>query len=148
MKPDWIHLRPATEADYEFCYDVKKNAIGQYVAQIWGWDEAFQREFHRGDFQTMRPDVVVYGDLDIGTFEITRHADHIHLGEFYLMPQFQRRGIGTFLLQQILEEATENNLLVRLEVLKNNPVQSLYQRHGFVVSGQREHHFLMERAIS
>lgn len=148
METQLIQLRPATEADTEFCYDVKKEALGPYVAEVWGWDEAFQWEFHRKDFELTRPDIVVYRDLDIGTFEITSHADHIHLGEFYLFRQFQRQGIGTILLGRVLAEATEKELPVRLEVLKNNPVRSLYQRHGFVTIGQREHHFLMERAVS
>ena len=134
------------ESDSEFCYQVKKAALGQYVAEVWGWDEAFQRQFHCGDFELTRPDIVVYRAVDVGTFEVTRHIDHIHLGEFYLLPQFQRQGIGTILLERVLSEATEKGLPVRLEVLKINPAQSLYQRHEFVVSGQREHHFLMERA--
>ncbi len=148
MQPHFIQLRPATEADSEFYYDVKKQALGHYVAQVWGWDEAFQREFHRADFGLRRPDVVVYRDLDIGTIEIISHADHIHLGEFYLLPQFQRQGIGTVLLERVLAEAREKEWPVRLEVLKINPVRSLYQRHGFVVTGEREHHFLMERAVA
>ena len=147
MEFDLLNLRPATEADSEFCYDVKKQALGHYVAQIWGWDEAFQREFHRADFELRRPDVVVHLDIDIGTIEITSHGDHIHLGEFYLLPQFQRRGIGTVLLERVIDEATEKAWPVRLEVLKNNPVRSLYLRHGFVITGEREHHFLMERTI-
>ena len=148
MEPQFIQLRPATKSECEFCYNVKKAALGQYVAQVWGWDEEFQREFHRTDFEATRPDIVVYQDLDIGTFEITQHIDHVHLGEFYLLPQFQNQGVGTILLRQVLSEATAKGLPVRLEVLKNNPVQSLYKRHGFVVIGQREHHFLMERATT
>ena len=145
MESHLINLRPATESDCDFCYTVKKRALGQYVALIWGWDETFQREFHRVDFEAVRPDIVVYQGIDIGTFEVVKNIDHFHLGEFYLLPQFQRQGIGSTLLQQVLNEATIEGLPVRLEVLKNNPVQSLYKRHGFVISGQREHHFLMER---
>ena len=148
MQLHLIELRAASEADGEFCYQVKKVAMEAYIVPIWGWDEAFQREFQRADFAERRPDIIVSQNLDIGTFEITRHADHLHLGEFYLLPQFQRQGVGTFLLQQLLAEATEKDLPVRLEVLKNNPARSLYQRHGFVMTGQREHHFLMERAVS
>ena len=147
IEPQLIQLRPATEADSEFCYDVKKQALGHYVAQVWGWDETFQREFHRADFELRQPDIVVYRDLDIGTIEITSHTDHIHLGEFYLLPQFQRQGIGTVLLERVLEEAERKEWPVRLEVLKNNPVRSLYLRHGFVVTDEREHHFWMERPV-
>ena len=145
MKSHFIRLRSATESDCEFCYLVKKEALGVYVAQVWGWDEEFQRNFHLRNFELRRPEVVVYQGLDIGTFEISKHIDHIHLGEFYILPSFQRQGIGTILLEQVFKEAKE--LPVRLEVLKNNPVQSLYKRHGFEVVGQREHHFLMERTI-
>lgn len=146
MQPHLIQLRPATQTDSAFCYQVKKAAMEDYVTQVWGWDEAFQQEFHRRDFELRRPDVVVYEGQGIGTIEVVEHEDHIHLGEFYLLPQFQRQGIGTRLLQQVLERAQRAGLAVRLEVLKVNPAQALYQRQGFAIVGQREHHFLMERA--
>ena len=34
-----VVLRPATGADSEFCYQLHKAAMGDYVAAIWGWDE-------------------------------------------------------------------------------------------------------------
>jgi len=147
MEPHLIHLRPATELDSDFCYKVKKDALGNYVAQVWGWDEEFQRDFHRRYFELAHPDVIVYQGADIGTFEVIEYEDHLHIGEFYILPPFQRRGIGAILLQQVLQDATAKFLPVRLEVLKVNPAQSFYKRHGFVISGQKEHHFLMERAL-
>ena len=148
MEPHLIHLRPTTELDSDFCYKVKKDALGDYVAQVWGWDEEFQRNFHRRDFELARPDVVIYQSADIGTFEVIEHSDHLHIGEFYILPLFQRRGIGAILLERVLQDATNKCLPVRLEVLKVNPAQSFYKRHGFIISGQKEHHFLMERAFS
>ena len=32
-------LRPATPADSEFCFQLHKAAMGDYVTAIWGWDE-------------------------------------------------------------------------------------------------------------
>lgn len=146
MHPHNLHLRRATGADKAFCYQVKKAAIGPYVTQVWGWDEEFQKQFHDRVFEVLQPQVVAYGVLDIGTIDINQQSDHIHLGEFYLLPQFQRQGIGSILLQRVIEQAELAHLPVRLEVLKVNPAQALYKRHGFVVVGEREHHFLMERA--
>ena len=34
-----VALRPARPADSEFCYQLHKAAMGDYVAAIWGWDE-------------------------------------------------------------------------------------------------------------
>ena len=32
-------LRPATDQDSDLCFDIKKKAFGEYVEEIWGWDE-------------------------------------------------------------------------------------------------------------
>jgi hypothetical protein len=43
----FISLRPATPADSDFAYQVKKVALGGYVTKTYGrWDEVFQRQFH------------------------------------------------------------------------------------------------------
>lgn len=34
-----IALRPATPADHEFCFQLHKAAMGDYITDIWGWDE-------------------------------------------------------------------------------------------------------------
>jgi hypothetical protein len=41
-----VGLRPATLAGSEFCYQLHKAAICEYVTAIWGWDEQVQRRFH------------------------------------------------------------------------------------------------------
>lgn len=45
-----IALRPATAADSEFCFQLHKAAMGEYVAAIWGWDEQRQRDSHTRKF--------------------------------------------------------------------------------------------------
>ena len=39
-----IALRPATPADAEFCYQLHKAAMGEYITAIWGWDEQVWRK--------------------------------------------------------------------------------------------------------
>ena len=34
-----VALRPATSADSEFCFQLHKAAMGEYITAIWGWDE-------------------------------------------------------------------------------------------------------------
>ena len=45
-----VALRPAEPADSEFCFQLHKAAMGDYVAAIWGWDEQRQREYHARSF--------------------------------------------------------------------------------------------------
>jgi len=65
--------------------------------------------------------------------------------EFYLLPQFQGQGIGSKLLQSVLDRADELALPVKLEYLKWNPVGSLYLRHGFEIASQNDTHFFVVR---
>ena len=51
-----IKLVPYTDSDYEFVYEVKKNAYIKYVEACWGpWNEEVQRNpasFHPEGFGT------------------------------------------------------------------------------------------------
>jgi GNAT superfamily N-acetyltransferase len=138
-------LRPASEPDFLFTYGVKKAAFRAYVEPFWGWDEAEQIAFHRQRWNAGRPEIVQWNGRDIGTIEIRRNEQELVLNEFYLLPDFQRRGIGTRLLAGVCEESDRKGLPVALKVLKNNPAKALYDRSGFVVTGETRTHHLMTR---
>lgn len=146
VRPETITCRAARDEDRAFAYEVKKAALRAYVEPVWGWDENVQIEFHRRDWELRRPEIIQHRNRDIGTVEIWRRAHDIHLGEFYLLPAMQRQGIGTHLMRLLTIEADNKVVPIRLEVLRNNPVQSLYRRFGFYVSDETKTHFQMERA--
>ncbi|HEX2076897.1 MAG TPA: GNAT family N-acetyltransferase [Longimicrobium sp.] len=141
-----LTTRPSLESDREFAYAVKRAALGPYVAQTWGWDEAEQQAWHAADWQLRRPDIIVLDGEDVGTVQYVRRQRGYHLGEFYLLPAHQRRGIGSRLLRRMLDRADAEGVPVRLEVIRINPAKSLYERHGFRVYGETETHYQMERA--
>ena len=142
---DQITTRPAREEDRRFCYEVKRAALRRYVEPIWGWDEQVQEAFHLNDWQQQRPSIIALGGRDIGTVEFVKNADHYHLGEFYLFQEFQRQGIGTYLMERLMRDADEHALPIKLEVIQINPVRSLYLRCGFAQTGTTKTHYLMER---
>ena len=76
-----------------------------------------------------------------------RTDDFIRLGEFYLMPERQRRGLGTRILRHCLSLADDAGLPVCLEYLKWNPAGTLYRREGFVVIGETDIHYQMQRPV-
>ncbi len=145
IDPAQISLRGAADRDRTFAYEVKKAALRAYIEPVWGWDEAFQIEFHRKDWDECRPEIIRYVERDIGTIEVLRRDADIHLGEFYLLPVFQRRGIGSYFMSRLVEEADQKLVPLVLEVIKINPVQSLYRRFGFTISGETKTHYLMQR---
>lgn len=141
-----VSLRAATDDDRDFGFAVKKAALRVYIEPNWGWDEDFQVEYHRKDWEKQRPQIITLAGTDIGTIEIIRGPNGFHLGEFYLFPAYQRQGIGRHLLDALIREADAAKFPIRLEVFKINPVQSLYLRCGFKISGEFKTHYRMERA--
>jgi GNAT superfamily N-acetyltransferase len=128
-----IKLIPAEERHREFSYQLKKTVYGDYITRIWGWDEAEQREYHTQDWTNNRVQIVLYDGRPVGNIYVSEDEDHIEIGQFYILPEYQNKGIGTYLLEGILERADRLGLPVRLAYLHINPVASLYKRYCFKV---------------
>jgi putative hydrolase of the HAD superfamily len=142
-----INLKPAKDTDREFAYQVKKAAEGTYITELWGWDEGVQRNFHAKQWQENRPNIIFYGNRPIGTLAVNEKTEGIEVAQFFILPEFQNRGIGTFLMRQIVERADQSGRKIRLRYLKNNPVATFYLRLGFQIVDPGEVFNSMERQI-
>lgn len=140
-----IKLIPADETHKEFSYQVKKAAEGGYITLMFGWDENVQRNFHAKAWQRQKPDIITYDGKPIGTIATIESEDSVEIGQFFILPNYQRKGIGTYLLKGILDKADQSGKDVTLRFLKNNPVKSLYIRNGFRVIRTDEILYFMER---
>jgi len=145
MNPDLINISPATDADCEFAYQVKKAAEGDLIRAMFGWDEAFQWAFHLKDWTQNRPDIIFYDGQAIGTLLVVEIDGRLEIGRFFILPEHQNRGIGTFLLGRVLRWADESDLVAQLAYLKGNRAEALYVRHGFQLVGETETHCFAER---
>jgi GNAT superfamily N-acetyltransferase len=140
-----IKIIPAKESLREFSYRVKEAAEGDYVAEAFGWDEAEQRAFHSRDWEEKKPMIISYNGEFIGTIYIGDNGDFIEVGQFFVLPEYQNKGIGTHVLRQVTDRADQLGLTVKLAYLKNNPVSSLYKRHGFQAVDANEKFLFTER---
>ena len=139
-----FQLLSQNQHDTNFAFSAKRQALGPHVAAQWGWDDALQFEIHQQRQQQKILYCVVVEGQPAGTVSWQVVADHLRLGEFYLLDGFRGRGLGTRILEHLLGLADEVGLSVRLEFLKWNPVGALYRRHGFVdVRDTDFHHHLL-----
>jgi ribosomal protein S18 acetylase RimI-like enzyme len=140
-----IVTRPADEGDLDLIYRTVRDALGPYVVQTWGtWDEIEQRR--RFDEVTRAADHAIL-EMDgeaVGCLCVKFSDDGCNLIRLMILPEFQNRGIGGRVLGEILHEAKERGVSVKLRVLKVNPARRFYERYGFVVNGESEWHYLME----
>ena len=40
-------IRDATQDDFDAAYNIKKDALQSYVHKTWGWNEEYQRKYHK-----------------------------------------------------------------------------------------------------
>ena len=130
-----IRLRLATPDDYDFLYELHRAALGPYVAATWGWDEPWQRRTFRRQLASPRQ-IVIEEAKRIGSLSLIRRRDCDYLAYLALLPAHHGRGLGTRLIARLMVRAEARAVPLRLRVLKVNPARRLYDRLGFVVTGE------------
>lgn len=145
MEKEMITLAPYTDGDYEFVYEVKKNAYKKYVEECWGvWIEDNQRKYFENFINSVKSNafIIMYGDNKIGFYngEVLENGNY-EVGNICIIPEYQGKGIGTKILKDKLEENKDRN--IDIQYFKQNPVGKLYERLGFVPSGETEFHYQM-----
>ncbi len=131
-------------ADAGFLETLDRLALFTYASAAFGWDEAEMARRFRAELDSTAREVVVVDGHDVGSIVVEDHGDHWVLDYIAILPEYQRRGIGTVLVRELLERAAEAGRVVRLNVLRVNPARELYERLGFHVFGSDEHRWHME----
>ena len=138
-------LRPATQDDTDRLFEIHREALKYYVELTWGWDEKWQIDHFRENFDPMTRHVISIENDDIGFVDIEVKADFIDVKNIEIEPNSQGRGIGTEVIRRVVAVARYRGLPIILQVLKVNPrARSLYVRLGFVEVGENDAHILME----
>ncbi len=142
-----LHIRKAYVSDNEFVFNVKKAAFQEYVEQVWGWDESYQKELHHRRFTTQDLRIIQFCGTDVGFLATSRSHNTLKVNQLYILPEYQGRGIGTACMARVLDDASLRQKPVVLQVLKVNTRGIVfYQRLGFTIVGETTTHFLMKTA--
>ncbi len=141
-----IILRHCLTEDSEFYYNVKKTTLKQYIEQIWGeWDEDFQRERHKKNFSPKYTQIIQWCAKDIGILVIEEDSEVLMVHNIEILPEYQNKGIGTYLMLKIVQNANEKRKNVLLHVLKSNlKAKKFYHKIGFKDDIEEETHFRMK----
>lgn len=150
---DALTLRSAQALDRAFLVDVYAETRADELA-LTDWTAEQRRAFvemqftaqdsdYRRRFPHAAFDVVLLGSEPVGRFYVDRRADAIHVLDIAIVRARQRRGIGTRLIRQLMDEAVRTNRAVSLYVEVFNPAQAWYASLGFAVRDVQGIHQLM-----
>ena len=135
----------ATEQDVQPVFDLSRSLIEAYedlstidYPKVLRWVESKIRN------NIQKYNVILCNDEKVGYFCLDLHGDKWELDDFYILPQFRNKGIGTAVLADICKNTT--GCIYLYAFVKNKGAISLYKRFGFycvkTVSDTRQ---IMER---
>ena len=145
MPPAPYTLRPVTEEDYAWLWQLKQRTMRAYVEQTWGtWDEGVQDIFFRQGFFPEKLRIIQAGGRDAGLLEVEQNSHEVFLLRIEIAPEFQGRGLGSAVIGELAATARAARLPLRLQVLRVNPARRLYARLGLRVVGENATHVQMQ----
>jgi ribosomal protein S18 acetylase RimI-like enzyme len=139
-----ITLRPATPADEAFELDLYAGTRWDELKLV-EWSDLQKQTFLKMQFTARQQQyrlrypqaidrIILLHSEAIGRLLVDREERYLVLIDIALLPAHQNRGVGTRLVQSLLDEAAANGKSVRLQVLATNPAIRMYERLGFAAT--------------
>ena len=150
-----VTLRPLRSDDQEFLFKLYSSTREQEFAGL-GWPAAQLETFLRMQFNAQQRwyetlyaqaehRIVEQDGRPIGRLLVQRNEDFTQLVDIALLAEHRGQGIGGALLGELIQQCTRDGSALRLQVLKTNPAQRLYERLGFSKVSEDQMYFQMER---
>ncbi|TKB99298.1 GNAT family N-acetyltransferase [Pedobacter cryotolerans] len=114
-----ILYRQAINEDFDFTFILKRSTSKKLVEKIWGWDEDVQLKYHKNQFNPNEIKIIIYGENEVGDISTFITENILLIENILIDPDSQGRNIGTRVLLDTIETASEYNRIIELQVLKN-----------------------------
>lgn len=140
-------FRNCTLDDFDFLFELKKQNFKWYVDKIWGWNDEDQKQRLKQDLEEhlAHKRIILIDNKSAGVYVVhTTENGDLFINEISILKEYQNKGIGRKILEKQLKENQSKGIRTILQVFKDNPAKSLYERLGFKVYGETETHYQME----
>lgn len=136
-----LDLRPETPNDTAFLFELYASTRREEL-DAFGWEPSIRHAFlaqqfaamqggYRQSFPAAEFSIVLLDGRPVGRLVVNRSEEEIRIVDAALFPAQRSRGVGTRLVQAVLEEAARANKPVRLRVLHGGRSAHLCERLGF-----------------
>lgn len=136
--------RAALPGDVEFMLALRRATMDEHLLSS-GMSTSDDNHLKRIQVEFQSAEILESSGRPVGLIKATRSGSAWELIQIQLVPELQGRGIGSELIESLVSEAKLVGASVSLSVLKSNPARHLYERLGFVITGEKDHSFSMVR---
>jgi ribosomal protein S18 acetylase RimI-like enzyme len=137
IKLENIAFVPATIEDLPFGYDLWKLTQKGFLDKIRGeWNEEFEIEYYKDEcIRNIENNYLIkYNGTHIGWLEYELFNKYIYINQIHILPEYQSKGIGTNILNEIIKYGKKNKKDIYLDVLQyNDKALEFYKKFGFKI---------------
>lgn len=137
-------LRSATSADVEPIAELRAVVMRPDLERLGRYDERRVRQRFRDGFDPSHAWVIEADGAFAGSIALRPAADGPWLEHFFLDPTLQGQGLGSAVLQHVLDT---HGGAIRLNVLQGSAARRLYERHGFILDSEDRVDVFMTRKV-
>lgn len=139
-----VMFRPAVAEDFEYCRRLYFAGM-ERINRVLKLDPDVQAASFRRQWDAAQVRIITRDGADIGWLQSMTRDGALFLGQLFVEPSLQRRGIGTEVMRCLIGEAARGRQAMTLGVVKTNPAKRLYERLGFRVTHEDDRKFYMRR---
>lgn len=133
-----FELREATNEDFEFARSLYFDSMKPLLSALDAWDAEKAHEALKSYFVPDEIKIIQVDGRDAGWMQVSQTERELCLDQIHLIKDVRGHGIGTELINSVIDSATEKGLNVSLSLIKGNPSLELYRRLGFRVVADEE----------
>jgi len=138
-----ITYRKASENDIDYLLDLRTKTMNPHYADS-NLPTDKETTLQRILYQFEKAHIILLNNEPAGLLKISKAEDKTEVLQLQIDPSQQGKGLGKTILTNILKEASAEEKIVSLSVLKTNKAQNLYKSLGFKVVDEDEHSYFME----
>ncbi len=133
----------ATDHDRAFLLTLRKLTMVEHLEKAGLYLSNEEHEFRLNDAYDCCH-LIRYADKNIGLLKYREYDNKIEVMQIQIHPGQQNKGFGKMVLNRVLLWSKEKHKNIELSVLKNNPAILLYEKLGFLITGEDKYEFHMQ----
>ena len=137
-----VTLRAVSTEDDAFLLKTYASIRADELARV-PWSDAQRDAFVKMQFdaqqlhyRTHNPnathDIILLDGSPVGRLYVSRRESEVRILDITVLPEDRNRGIGTWLIKELMREAGRSGKPLNIYVESFNPSQRLFERLGFV----------------
>ncbi|WP_159084148.1 GNAT family N-acetyltransferase [Saccharobesus litoralis] len=107
---------------------------------------ALQQKYFNKTYPAASRNIICFDGRAIGRLytDFNSVSKQLHLFDITLQREWRNRGIGSYFIQQLKQQATKLEADITLYVHMTNPAHHYYLKHGFACVRSEQQHYLMQ----